>query len=64
MKTTEKQLSEIGVAILLFLAVGVCAKSCISCKNELSKRPTTQELHQLQEMKDYHRSEGREIIIF
>ena len=62
--TIEGNLLDIALALLLLVAVGVCVKSCMSLGEELNKRPTIKDLHQLQEIKDYHKSQGREIKVF
>lgn len=64
MKITERNLLDILLTILLFIAIGVCVKSCITYKKELSKHLTIDDLYLLQEMKDYHKSQDREIKVF
>lgn len=56
MKTTEKQLAEIGVAILLYLAL-------LSLSYFLFTDRKTEDQRQLDEMVDYQRSLGRNAII-
>nr|DAE47103.1 MAG TPA: Eclosion hormone [Caudoviricetes sp.] len=37
MKTTERNLLDILLIILLFVAIGVCVHSCIKCKESLDR---------------------------
>lgn len=61
MKTTEKILKELILIVILFFSTAFLIRSIISCRNEISGSMPQKERHQIQEMKDYHRTEGREI---
>nr|DAE47101.1 MAG TPA: Eclosion hormone [Caudoviricetes sp.] len=37
MKTTERNLFDLLLAILLFIAIGVCVHSCIKCKESIDR---------------------------
>lgn len=61
MKTTEENIIEVILIILLFIAIAVFTHGCVEC----SKRPiTSEDIRQLEEMRDYHYSQGRNIIVF
>lgn len=62
-KTIEKNLIEIILAIMLFIAIGYSVKCANDCFNELKNRPTIKDLHQRQEMIDYQTSQGRTNVI-
>lgn len=60
-KVNEKQLQEVGIIFLVFfliMIVSSCISRCSELKLEYSR---LQDLHQQQEMIDYHRTQGREI---
>ena len=64
MKTTEKILKELGLILLLFFALALLARTIISFRMENDKKASKKDMAQMQEMKEYHRSEGREIQLY
>lgn len=63
-KVNEKQLQEVGVILLVFFLIMIVS-SCISRCSELKlEHSRLQDLHQQQEMIDYHRAQGREILTY
>lgn len=56
MKTIEKLLQEIGVAILLFITLLILSYFLFADRR-------TEDQRQLDEMVDYHRSQGRNAVI-
>lgn len=64
MKTTEKILKELGLILLLFFALAFLARTIISFRMENDKKASKKDMEQMQEMKEHHRSEGREIQLY
>lgn len=62
-KTTEMHLLDILIIILLFYAIATCVRSALSCINRLENAPSIEDLHQQQEMRDYHHSLGNDITL-
>lgn len=63
-KTTEKLLLEIMFSLLLLLAIGSMTNRWVYGVQTTADPPTIRDLHQQQEMIDYHRGEGREVVSF
>ncbi|MFV0419337.1 MAG: hypothetical protein ACK5KT_11475 [Dysgonomonas sp.] len=64
MKTTEKIMKELGLILLLFVAIVFLVRSIISYRKETSGQISRQDNIQMQEMEDYHRSQGRQIQLY
>lgn len=64
MKTTERIIKELALTLLLFIALAYLISSLISHKKSLSGDTSKEDFSQMQDMKDYHRSEGREIQVY
>lgn len=62
MKRLNKNDLEIILIILLFITVGLVMYSIKSYEDWMDERITDR--HQTQEIINYHRSQGREIIVF
>lgn len=62
-KTIEKRLQEIGIMVLLFVVILFIASVVGKCARIKSNGPSIEDLHQQQEMIDYHKSQGRTINI-
>lgn len=64
MKTTEKIMKELGLILLLFVAIVFLTRSIIGYREEASKQTSRKDNIQMQEMENYHRSEGRQIQLY
>lgn len=62
-KTLEHHLLDILLAILLFVGVATAVRVKLRYQQMQADRPTITDLHQQQEMIDYHHAEGRNLII-
>lgn len=62
--TLEGSFLDIALGLLLIVAIGTLVKSCSSCNQSAKNDLTIEDLHQLQEIKDYHKSQGRDIKVF
>lgn len=62
-KTIETRLQEIGIMILLFVVMLLIANTVSKCNRIKANEPSIEDLHQQQEMIDYHKSQGRNINI-
>lgn len=62
-RTTEKLIAEVFVILLLFLSIGLMVSQMTSWKQNRECTPSVSDLHQQQEMIDYHRSQGRTVTI-
>lgn len=64
MKTTERILKELALAVLLLLVLGVLVRSIISYHEQKMRQIPQQDKVQMQDMKDFHRSQGRDIQLY
>lgn len=63
-KTIERHLGDIGLAVLLLITIGLGVRAIVLHSRNMQKQPSVDDLHQQQEMIDYHHSHGRNIIVF
>lgn len=61
--TNEKLLQEVGMIVLLFITILLLTNTISKCNRIQKQQPSIEDLHQQQEMIDYHRAQGREIIV-
>lgn len=64
MKTTERIIKELALTLLLFVALAYLISSLISYRKSLSENVSKEDFRQMQDMKDFHRSQGREIQVY
>jgi len=64
MKTTEKILKELLLTLILFLSLACLISSIITCREETVRQGSKEDTAQMQEMKDFHHSQGRKIQVY
>lgn len=64
-KTNEEQIQEVLLSLMILLAIAVIVFQTLKIGKRIEQtQPDIEDLHQQQEMIDYHRTQGRSIATY
>lgn len=63
-QTTEQLIGEVFLTLLIFITIGLMVNRWVEINLPRDHTPQIEDLHQQQEIADYHWREGRRVIIF